>query len=272
VHLWFQQGLTMRRFWRKLRAILGAYYAWNLEYRAEILLWVLATVFPLIMMGVWVRASAGGQFSMGPKAFAQYFLAVYIVRQFTVVWVVWEFEYHVVEGKLSPYLLQPIDPGWRFLATHVAERAARLPFAVAVIALFLLLYPQALFVPRLTHALLAVVVIALAFLIRWLLQYTLGMLAFWVERASAVEHFVYLVYLFLSGLMAPLEVYPKAVRDVAMFTPFPYLVHFPARLLVGGEVDVARGLTTMLLWLTALFAVNRWLWRQGLKHYSAMGA
>jgi ABC-2 type transport system permease protein len=140
------------------------------------------------------------------------------------------------------------------------------------VGLFFLLYPQAIWVPSLWRVLLFVPVLGLAFALRFLMQYTFAMFAFWTERASAIEQFWFLFYLFLSGLIAPLEVFPPLVREVALWTPFPYLIHFPAALLIGLPVDIVRGLLMMLGWSLLCFVVNRWLWRKGLKQYSGMGA
>ncbi len=257
---------------RKHRSILSVYYAYMLEYRAEIYLWALANILPFILMGVWVEASRRGDFALGPQAFARYFLAAFIVRQYTTVWVVWEFEYHVLHGRLSPLLLQPIDPVWRFVGMHLGEKLARTPFAVAIIALVLVLYPAARWVPGVADVLLALAAIAASFTLRFLLQYTSAMLSFWLERASAVEELWFLPYLFLSGLIAPLEIYPESVRAVAMLTPFPYLLYFPVRLLLGDAQGVGLAFATMAAWAVAIYLLNRCLWRFGLRHYSAMGA
>lgn len=112
----------------------------------------------------------------------------------------------------------------------------------------------------------------MAFTLRFLTQYTLALFAFWTERASAIEQFWFLFYLFLSGMIAPLEVFPPIVHDIALWTPFPYLVHFPAAILIGIPVDIIGGLLMMLGWIVLFFIWNRWLWRQGLKQYSGMGA
>lgn len=262
----------MNRAMRKAQAFLSVYYAHMLEYRAELLLWALSGTLPLILLGVWTKASQNGQFGLEPADFARYFLAVFLVRQFNVVWVVWEFEKEVVQGRLSPRLLQPIDPAWHHVAMHLSERIARLPFVVVLVGLFFLLYPQAVWLPSLSRVLLFVPVVALAFTVRFLMQYTFALLAFWTERASAIEQFSFLFYLFLSGMIAPLEVFPPAVREVAQWTPFPYLIHFPAAILIGLPVDIVRGILVMLGWSLLFFIVNRWLWRKGLKQYSGMGA
>ncbi|MCC3416155.1 ABC-2 family transporter protein [Microcoleus sp. PH2017_02_FOX_O_A] len=255
----------MKRIIRIAKTLLLTYYAYMLEYRAELFLWALSGALPFILMGVWMQASESGQFGLKAIDFARYFLAAFIVRQTNVVWVIWEFEKEVVQGKLSNRLLQPLDPVWHHFASHVSERFARLPFVFGLVLLFFALYPQSFWVPSLGRFLLFSLVVVLAFCLRFLIQYTFALFAFWIERASAIEQFWFLIYLFLSGIIAPLEVFPPAVRAVVLWTPFPYLM-------IGLPVDVGRGLLVMLGWGVVFFVWNRWLWRQGLKQYSGMGA
>jgi len=262
----------MNAFFRKLGALFSAYYAYMLEYRAELILWVLAGSLPLIMMGVWSEAARSGDFSLSALEFIRYFLAVFLVRQFTIIWVIWDFEREVVEGRLSPLLLQPLDPAWHHVASHLMERLARLPFTLVLIALFFVLYPRAFWIPSWAQVGLGSLAILLAFALRFLMQYTLALLAFWVERVTALEQFHFLVYLFFSGVIAPLEVFPPPVRHFLAWTPFPYLVYFPANLWVGIPVDALRGFGMGLAWTGLFWLVNRWLWRKGLQQYSGMGA
>lgn len=262
----------MAKIWRQTRVFLSVYYAYMVEYRAELILWVLANSLPIIMMGVWIQAAQGGQFNLSALDFARYFISVFFIRQLTIVWVVWEFEKEVVEGRLSPRLLQPIDPVWHHVAGHIAERFARLPFTVLLLGFFFVLYPQAFWLPSFGSIVGASLAIALAFVLRFLIQYTFAVFAFWTERATAIEQFWFLFYLFLSGMIAPLNVYPEALSNLLMWTPFPYLVYFPASLLIGLPVNVVQGFGVTLAWSAGFWILNRWLWRRGLKHYSGMGA
>ncbi|KAB8314200.1 multidrug ABC transporter permease [Tolypothrix campylonemoides VB511288] len=262
----------MKRIFKKALTFLSVYYAYMVEYRAELILWVLANSLPIILMGVWIQAAQGGRFGLSPVDFARYFLAVFLLRQITVVWVVWEFEREIVEGKLSPRLLQPIDPVWHHIASHISERAARLPFTLLLVVIFFLLYPQAFWLPNIANFLLFMLAAMLAFALRFIMQYSFAMLAFWTERASAVENFWFLFYLFLSGMIAPLEVFPPSVRAVVLCTPFPYMIDFPASILVGLPVDLGRGFLSMVGWILVFLGLNRLLWRRGLKRYSGMGA
>jgi ABC-2 type transport system permease protein len=257
---------------RVARTLLSTYYAYMLEYRAELLLWALSNSLPFILMGVWIQASQGGRFGLSPLDFARYFLAAFVVRQFNVVWVIWEFEKEVVQGKLSNKLLQPLDPVWHHFAAHVAERFARLPFIFVLVGLFFALYPSSFWIPNLIQVVEFVVVVAIAFSLRFLIQYTFALFAFWTERASAIEQFWFLIYLFLSGLVAPLEVFPEHVRQIVLWTPFPYMVHFPSAIVIGLSVNFGKGIAVMLIWGVIFYVLNRWLWRKGLKHYFGMGA
>ncbi|WP_139276622.1 ABC transporter permease [Spirulina major] len=264
--------MTIRWIVKKSRVLLSVYYAYMVEYRAELLFWMLSGSLPLILMGVWIEAAGTGQFGLTSLEFARYFVTVFLVRQFTLVWVVWEFEKEVVQGKLSLRLLQPIDPVWHHVAGHLSERVARLPFLLILIGLIYALYPQVFVWPGWAAVLWGVAATLAAFLLRFLLQYSLAMMAFWTERASALEQFFFLFYLFFSGYIAPLNVFPESMLRIVQWTPFPYVLYFPAAIFVGFPVDLGRGFLVIALWCIGLFFVNRLLWRRGLKQYSGMGA
>ena len=262
----------MKWLYKKATALIVAYYAHMLEYRAEIFLWALSGSLPIILMGVWIQASQASNFGLNSAQFARYFFSVFLIRQFTSIWVIWEFEREVVEGKLSFRLLQPLDPVWHHVARHLAEKMTRIPLVILFGGLFFILYPDAIWLPNWQDILLTIMAVIMAFILRFLIQYTFAMLAFWTERASAIQQFWYLFYLFFSGMIAPLEVFPDRVRAIVAWTPFPYLIHFPAAIFTGLTIDFFRSSLIILGWSTLFFFANRWLWRKGLKHYSGMGA
>ncbi|MBR8830812.1 MAG: hypothetical protein N5P05_001048 [Chroococcopsis gigantea SAG 12.99] len=263
----------MRRFYRQAMTLLSTYYAHMLEYRAEIFLWALAGTLPLILMGVWIQASGKGQgFSLDSLQFARYFFAVFLVRQFTTIWVIWDFEQEILDGRLSFRLLQPIDPVWHHLARHLSEKLTRFPVVIVFIGLFFLLYPQAAWLPGAGNICLFFLAVVMAFCVRFVIQYSFAMLCFWTERASAIEQFWFLFYIFLSGMIAPLDVFPPLLKSIVLWTPFPYLIYFPSALLIGLPVDLFQGIGVMIFWFVLFFCLNRWLWNRGLKRYSGMGA
>ncbi|MCP9779824.1 MULTISPECIES: ABC-2 family transporter protein [Cyanobium] len=243
-----------------------------LEYRAEIALWALSGVLPLIMLGVWSGSGAAAAAGLSPQQLSQYFLAAFVVRQFTVVWLIQVFEDDALQGRLSPFLLQPLSPLWRYLAAHFSEQASRIPFVAVMLLVVGLAAPGLLWLPSAGALLLGILAIVAAFLLRFLLQVLVTTLCFWSERAAALDRLLMIPYLFLSGIVAPLETFPPAVRRLALATPFPWMVDFPARLLAGEPVNVALGFGAIAAWCLLLLPIGHWLWRAGLRRYSAMGA
>jgi ABC-2 type transport system permease protein len=267
------------RYWLRLATRLwSSEYAHMLEYRAEVILWALSGVLPLIMLGVWSTVIDGqgalpvGGLAMNQPQLARYFLSAFVVRQFTVVWVVWQFEQDCLEGRLSPYLLQPLHPLWRYLATHLAEQATRLPFVILIVSVFFGFQPQAFLMPQTGRLLLAVLAIGLGFAIHFLLQSLVASLCFWAERASALERLLSIPLLFFSGLVAPLDTFPPGARQLALHTPFPWIIGFPAQLLSGAELDIRAGFVAVAVWIALLLPLLLFTWRLGVRRYSAMGA
>jgi ABC-2 type transport system permease protein len=132
--------------------------------------------------------------------------------------------------------------------------------------------PGLLWRPSLQELLLGLMALWGAFVLRFLLQTLSSMLCFWSERAAALDRLLVIPYLFLSGLVAPLDTFPPAVQRFALATPFPAMVDFPARLLSGLPVDLGGGYLSLLIWCLILSPLCCWGWQRGLRRYGAMGA
>ena len=109
-------------------------------------------------------------------------------------------------------------------------------------------------------------------MLQFLLQYTLAMFAFWTEKASSLQELSFLMYIFLSGVVAPIAVFPENVKQFVQWLPYPYVIDFPANILTGLPVDLHRGILMIYGWSALLWVINRWLWKRGLRQYSGMGA
>jgi len=116
--------------------------------------------------------------------------------------------------------------------------------------------------------------VMLAFAIRFLIAYSLGLLAFWISQATALDELYYVVFTFAGGGFAPLTLYPAAAQAIVAWTPFPYMVYYPVRVLTGvsGSAEVLHVLLVQCLWLAAAWGLRAALWRTGLRRYGAVGA
>lgn len=267
----------MRRNWNKARTLFEVWFAHMSAYRAEILIWMLTGTIPLIMLAVWIgkaQAEGGSVGGYTPQGFASYFLAAWLSQQMIVAWVSWELDFQIRQGTMSPKLLRPLDPMWEHLASHATERLVRLPFMLLVLAAGLLIVPGTRLTPDLPHALLYLLSINLAFLIRFAIAYCIGLLAFWFDQATALDELYFTVAAFLTGSFAPLDLYPQWARAIIEWLPFPYVVFYPVQILTGAVngVEILRILAVQSVWVAIFASLRLVLWRRGLQRYGAVGA
>jgi ABC-2 type transport system permease protein len=112
-----------------------------------------------------------------------------------------------------------------------------------------------------------------AYLIRTMLQESLGMLYFWTTRGNAIFDLYMAVELLLSGRLVPLPLMPEWVQEIARFLPFQWAFYFPIESLVGdmSNVELLKGLGAQLLWILIGLAIFRIAWRYAIRRYSAVG-
>jgi ABC-2 type transport system permease protein len=116
--------------------------------------------------------------------------------------------------------------------------------------------------------------VLLAFLLRFLSGWTLALAGFWTTRVLAINQLYYMAMLFLSGQMVPLSLLPGPVQALAAVLPFRWMVAFPVELLLGQLTpeETLTGFGIQLVWLAAHAGVAAFIWRAGLRRYSAVGA
>ncbi len=246
-------------------------------YRASLLFWMIGQVLePLVYLIVWSIVSNANGGSVGDYTtaeFAAYFILLMLVNQVTYTWIMYEFEYRVREGNLSFSLLKPVHPIHSDIADNISSKLITTPFMVLV-AVFL----AAFFHPSISPQPWAIAfffpVLLLAFAIRFLLEWTLALSAFWTTRVGAVNQIYFVLMLFLSGQFAPLALLPFPVQIIANILPFSWLISFPINLISGRLTlnDAFIGLGAQVAWLMISYVLFRVVWRAGVKVYSAVGA
>jgi ABC-2 type transport system permease protein len=113
-----------------------------------------------------------------------------------------------------------------------------------------------------------------AWSILFLMQYTVGLTGFWITRSLSINDAWFFTYSLASGYLVPLDLFPNSVRDVLAVLPFRYTMSFPVEVLMGRLATpvILRDIAVQWLWAIALYALCRWVWRRGLRQYSAVGA
>jgi ABC-2 type transport system permease protein len=263
-----------------VRAALKAYpqllrtgFAEAVAYRAEFLIWMFATNMPLVMLALWSAVARGGP--VGPysqRGFAAYYLASLLTRLLTGSWVVWEMTMEIRQGTLALRLLRPIHP----LLAYSAENLAAVPLRgiIAIPVVSLMLYSMR---AELSHEasswLLLLPALAGAWLLTFLVMALIGTMGLWFESAGSLFDAWLGISAVLSGYLIPLDLFPPAVRDVALVLPFRFLLSFPVELALGkaSGLHALQLLAMQWTYCTIALIATHFVWRAGLKRYAAYG-
>ena len=247
-----------------------------LQYRATLFIYLIGNVLePLIYLVVWSTVSRSSGGSVGGYAaqdFAAYYIVLMLVNQATFTWVMYEFDYRIREGQFSPLLLHPVHPIHADIAVNLSSKVVSLPVMVAAAAGMTAIFHPA-FKLTLWMAAAFVPAVVLGFFVRFLVEWTIALAAFWTTRVTAINQIHFMAMLFFSGQIAPLAVLPRPLQVVATILPFRWTVGFPVEIVLGRLTpgQVFTGFAVQAAWLIAALAILKLAWRASVKNYSAVG-
>jgi ABC-2 type transport system permease protein len=265
----------MLRIYRRLWQV---NWAEQWQYRANLLMYLLYwLVSPVVYLAVWITiANAKGNVNgLTANDFITYYLTLLIVDQLTSDITIHVLAYKIQDGTLSGELLKPVHPILtNTLINNVAFKALTFSVLIPVwLALCLLFKPDYSMV-TLSSILTSLPAIALGFGINFLFGASLTCLAFWTTRVYSISEFYFALASLFSGQFVPLQLMPPAIQQVANFLPFQFYIYFPIQITLNSlsPEKIIQNYLLGLVWLIIAYLLFRWIWREGLKRYSAVGA
>ncbi len=249
----------------------------QLQYRVAAAIWLVGSVVqPTVYLVVWTtvaQTQGGAVGGLTVNDFAAYYIILMFVEHLTFTWIMWEFDWQIRDGSFSRVLLLPVHPIHDSITDNIAYKLMGLVMLIpAGVLLSWTFRPNFDF--QLNNVLIFIPVFVIAFLMRFLFGYTLGLAAFWINRVQALNTTYFVLQLFFSGRLTPLELLPAPLRTIADILPFQWFTAFPVDLLLGriDSADFPRALLTQLAWLIATFLLFRIVWHRGIRKYSAFGS
>jgi ABC-2 type transport system permease protein len=272
--------VSLRNTVRSLPALLRVGFAEAVAYRAELLVWVLATTMPIIMLALWSAVARdapieGNGRRYGEAELTAYFLATFVVRQLTGSWAAWEMSMDVRQGTLSMRLLRPVHPLFTYAVENVAAMPMRLIVAIPVAVVLLLTVGRA----QLTHDPVLWLMFFVSLLGGWLvtlfINLAIGCLALFIESSAKVMDVYLAAFFVMSGYIVPVGLFPASVRAAGDVLPFRYQLGLPVELMTRAY-EGHRELALQMLgrqWLHVALGLllTTLLWRRGLRRFEAYG-
>ncbi|HEV3262752.1 MAG TPA: ABC-2 family transporter protein [Gemmataceae bacterium] len=267
---------VVRKYWKILRASLIE----RMAYRGDFLLGTVLRFLPMVTTILLWQAIYGGNEDRQLSGFTfrqmiAYLLLVHISRMFSSMpGLAGGIARDIREGTLKKYLIQPVDMIGYLLSYRAAHKAAYIVTSFVPYALLFFLC-RAYFdhwpAPRTLAA--YAVSLLLAFVVGFFFEAAIGMIGFWFLEVSSVLYVVNTLNFFISGHMFPLDLLPQPWAWLLKALPFQYMAYFPAAVFlekVRGP-DLVYGLVGEFVWAAVFMVLARWLYRLGLRRYSAYG-
>jgi ABC-2 type transport system permease protein len=249
----------------------------QLQYRGALVIWIIGLILqPVIYLSVWstvARSQGGSVDGFNASDFAAYYLTALVVSQASFTWIMWEMEYWIRQGNLSPLLVRPVHPIHQHIANNLTFKLLTMAVVIPVVVVLTIVFRPNFTISAWT-ALAFIPALILAMALRFAMEWTLASLAFWVTRVNAINQLYFVVFLFLSGFVAPLDLLPGPVRAIAELLPFYRMLGFPVELLLGrlSPTQALIGFGAQLGWLMFSLLLLNVTWARGVRQYSAVGA
>lgn len=262
----------MRAIW----ALIKIHWLEIFEYRVDSLIYTLGNIlFPLVMLVVWLKISqsSGDRLAYSANQLSIYYLTLGFVQLVTSVWSAWFIDEDIRNGRLSKYLTKPISYFWYSATQNISEKAFRLfillPFLLIAYFTFKVDFNFTAW-----SLMLFFLSLVLALILRLLVDFSLGLLAFWLSDNRAALSCYQLLDTTLSGRVIPLVFFPAVFGSILYFSPFRFWVSFPIEIMVGKitQDQIWQGFILQISWILIAFVVMKLVWFFGIREYQAVGA
>ena len=255
--IYWQEGLSkrasfiMERF-RALVVLISFYYFWSALLRN--------------------RSSFAGY---DRQQMLTYVLGMNIIRSFVFSTRTEEIAGEINHGRLSAYLLKPVNFMLYTLFRDLSEKSINIISSfVEVIGLVLLFHVHLRWPPNPQSWLLFILSLAGATWMYFILSFMTGCWGFWTSESWGPRFLLELFLEFSAGAFFPLDVLPHLAQQILKCFPSPYLVFFPLQIFLGrlSPSDIWIGLFTQVFWIITISGLARWVWFKGMQIYSSAGS
>jgi ABC-2 type transport system permease protein len=203
-----------------------------------------------------------------------YIAGVGVIGALSRTWVADEIERDVHRGRLSTYLLKPIEY-FRLQLTHdIARKQISGWFSVFTYILVIFLVRQYFIVNTdILRWLLFFVSIGCVVLLRFLLLFMIGLFSFWLIRIGGVQFSFDIFLRIMSGSTVPLEFFPPTLETAARLLPFAYMQYFSMQIYLEriSTFEAVKGIGIQLFWIAVLAFLAKIFWQKALKRYESVG-
>jgi ABC-2 type transport system permease protein len=262
---------ALSRLFATLRAVGFVTYKEWAAYRSHMLLSLLVgPAFFLSQFFIWTAVFAGhanlGGFDLA--GMLAYYGISTIIYYLTMDFADWNLQMHVRAGSFLTFMLRPLSHRWFAFSQKVGHRILGFLFEFLPVWCIISFGFRIPLIPA--SWLWSALSILLGFVMMFFLNYTVGLLSFWLVRTDGIRSLFALFRDLLAGTFIPLSFFPQSFQYVLFFLPFQFTCYVPVRVFLG-HYELA-GLTIgipAIVGIQALAVAAMWLVSSLVWHFAA---
>lgn len=269
----------IRTAWRTLHAVAYVTYKEWAAYRSHMVVSLfVGPVLFLVQLFIWqsvfsVRGTVNG-FTL--EQMIAYYAIVAVINYFIFDFADWNLQMLIRSGKLLTFLLRPVSHRYFALSQKIGHRTLGLWLELTPVLLIFVFVFKINLAPA--YPLWAALSVAFSFLLLFLINYCIGMTAFWLTNTDGIRRMFMILRDVCAGVFIPLSFFPEALQKLMFFLPFQYIIYVPARVFIGSYelaghtlsiplVVMLQGVVVIVMWL-----LSGLLWRLGIRKFTGVGA
>lgn len=268
---------------RKIRAVAIVTYKEWAAYRTHSMISIfVGPVYFLVQYCIWkaVYSAQGGTQAvingMSLEQMLTYFGVNALIGYLTMDFADWNLQMLVRTGKFLTFALRPIDHKLFAFSQKIGHRVLGFFFEFLPCFLIFMFVFKINLIPE--HWILAIISIALGFCMTFLVNYCIGLTAFWIVRAEGIRNVFQALQTVFNGSLIPLVFFGKNWQKVLFYLPFQYMLYVPSRVCTGSYelagktyalpqiVGIQACAVCVFLLLTCL------LYNRAMKQFTGVGA
>lgn len=184
-------------------------------------------------------------------------------------WVEWDMSRDILNGKISFFLVQPINFQYNILFRSLGVMLSNfLVIFLPSLIIFALLSDNGI-----ANIPVYLISLILAVMIRFSIDFITGIVAFYTENIWGVSITKNVLIAIFSGALIPILYYPEFLQVIIKGLPFYAIYHIPISILLN-KFDVfscLKMLLIQLLWAVGLAVLGRALYNRSIKIITVNG-
>jgi len=204
-----------------------------------------------------------------------YVLGMDILRSLVFASRTYEIAGDINHGRLSAYLLKPVNFFVYTFFRDLSEKSINLVSAMMeVIGLTFLFHLKVHWPHDPFTWIWFLAAVGGAIWLNFLLNFMVGCWGFWTAESGGPRFLMELFVEFSAGAFFPLDILSKRLQAALQLLPSPYLVFFPLQIFLEKttRAQLIDGLLIQLFWMAALSGIVYGVWTRGLSMYGAQGS